>query len=159
PTSPAERLAADLARARQILGDAAFEEVFGAEHTNRIRAEAEIHAMQRKEPYTVPPSSGTAIRARLKREQGTACSQANPLCGATALCVIPEGMTSGTCETALMLKFRTGQTTFDTVAASVKKVGMNGAIVVDDSITVQQSDIDALTTRFDEHIAPLDHMF
>jgi hypothetical protein len=164
PISADARFTADMARARAILGDAAFDAVFGAAHTNRVRGEATVNAMQKKEPYTYPPSTGTAIRGRAAphtRTQGQACSVDMPMCGATALCVIMEGMTSGTCETSLMLKFRTGATTFDMVTATVKKVGTYGGFVVDDAIAgmVQQSDIDELSKRFDEHIAPLDHMF
>jgi hypothetical protein len=166
--SAEEKSARSLARARRLIGDLAFEDLFQGANAARIRGEAAIRAIQRKEPYQVPPSTGTAIRDRTSeilppnvRRQGQACSAASPSCGDAALCVIPEGATDGNCSGALMLKFRTGPTSFDMVNATVKRVGMFGAIVVDDqsAASIQQADIDALSKRFDEHVAPLDHMF
>jgi hypothetical protein len=150
-------------RARAFLGDAVFESVYSPERAARIRAEAQLRESQR--PFASDPSTwaGTAIRPRFElpknvRRQSAACSASAPACGDAALCVIPEGTTEGTCESALTIKFFDGNNVQD-VAATVKKVGTRGAIVTDDAVNVAQDQIDELLTRFDTHIAPLDHQF
>lgn len=157
------------ARARAYLGDRGYASVFSAERLERIRSEAALRATMLQGPIDLSGElRGTAIRGRSAEllpdgvhKQSQACSAAAPSCGAAALCVIAEGGTDGTCESALSLKFRTGTATFDTVSATVRKVGTHAAIVVDDADTAAVSDdqITELLTRFDDHIAPIDHQF
>ncbi|MCK6544625.1 hypothetical protein L6R52_02050 [Myxococcota bacterium] len=167
--SPDELRARTEARARAYLGDRGYEAVFSAERLERIRSEAALRAMMIQGPIDLSGElRGTAIRGRSQdllpdgvHKQSQACSAAAPSCGAAALCVIPEGTTDGTCESALSLKFRTGTTTFDTVSAKVRKVGTHAAIVVDDAddASVTEDQVNELLTRFDTHIAPIDHQF
>lgn len=168
--SLAEQRAAARARTEAFLGPDAYAQLFRAERVERIRAEAAIRAMQRTgaDASGAAGATGTAIRGRTREllppgvlQQSAACSAAAPSCGATSLCVIPEGASDGTCETAVALKFRTDSTSFEMVNATVRRVGTYGAILIDDADAASLSEADAteLLDRFDRHIAPLDHQF
>ncbi len=134
---------------------------YSASRMARVRAESNIR--QKAMRGLIPPGSGTAItgvRDPSIQKQSTACSAANRSCGETALCVIPEGQTEGTCESQLNLKFALEDTQNPTTfTATVKKVGASVAIVLDDVDSAKLSDADATTLieRFESHIAPLDH--
>lgn len=163
-----ERATARAAELRAALSPEIYEAIFGEARSERLREEQAIRAQQAQGPIDLAGASGTAIVgfADDNFPEGTvfqdmACSVTAPMCGATSLCVIPEGGTAGRCSSALMIKFRTTADNFDTVASTVRKVGRYGAIVVDDSVSamVSASDVDELIKRFDEHIAPLDHQF
>lgn len=140
------------------------ETIFGAARAARLEAEQLVRARAVRE-RPAGALLGTGIRPRLVErdeevlEQDTSCSAAAPSCGADALCVIPEGSTDGTCSSALTLKWRdqTAPGQFEDVAATVRRVGEHAAIVTDDADTVTDADVDALLTRFDERIAPVDH--
>jgi hypothetical protein len=141
---------------------------------DRILAEERVRSMQHDLPGEAYRARGTAVRGLTSallppgvRTQSQACSDTAPSCGATALCVIPEGSGpdrtgAGTCESALMFKFRPpNNAPAEMITATVKKVGQFGAIVADDAIgsSLQDSDTSEIIKRFDEHIAQLDHMF
>lgn len=158
--TPALRASA-IARAKRFYGEAQFQSLYTSTLAARVRAEAAIRAEQKNEPVDFNALSGTGIRPRFVlpenvHKQGATCSGA--CTDGTSLCVIPTGAQEGTCETALTIRFKNGAQVAD-VAATVKKVGMFGAIVTDDALNVPQAQIDDLLTRFDTHIAPLDHQF
>ena len=108
---------------------------------------------------------GTAIRAvdllpPGVKKQVAACTAGAPSpCGDTAVCVIPEGMTAGTCSSMLTVKFYGLGPAATDVTAQVVKAGSKGAIIVDtaDLAKVSAADATALLTKFDQHIAPRDH--
>lgn len=104
---------------------------------------------------------GTAIVNPDAGDKAGSCSAESPSCDGTQLCVIPYGEVSGSCASAQTIKWRAqdGTSNYTEVAATVRAVGTYGAIVVDDADTVSDEDISTLLTRFDEHIAPLDHAF
>jgi hypothetical protein len=170
-----ERRAALDARLRRELSPDDYDAYFGPARVERIAAESRVRAMQHIVQGPFPDVHGTAVKGLSStliphgvRESGPACSDASPTsCGATALCVIPEGTGpnrtgAGTCESAMMFNFRPpNNRPVEMITATVKKVGQYGAIVADDMIasTLQDSDVTELVKRFDEHIAPLDHMF
>lgn len=136
-------------------------ELYSHARLDRVRAEARIR--QRAMRGTIPPSSGTAIvpvRDPNRQKQSTACSSSSPSCGDTALCLIPEGQSEGTCESQLSLKYALESTQNpDPLSATVKKVGASVAIVVDDEDAARVTDevANTLIERFESHIAPLDH--
>lgn len=130
----------------------------------RLRSEARLRAAELRGPAS-GPLMGTAVRGvdllppGVKKQQTTCTADAPKTCGATSLCVIPEGMSSGTCESVLHLKFKLSEPAVTMVNAPVKKVGELVAIVVDEADAASVSDADAteLVRRFDKHIGPLDH--
>jgi hypothetical protein len=141
--------------------------VYSKERLEKLEAERFLRSIAKHGPEG--PALPTGIRGRTAellpkgaKTQAMTCSDTMPkACGATSLCVIPPGMTSGTCESAVTIKFfGTGPAATD-VASTVRKVGENVAVVVDDvnNAAVSAADVDALVQRFDEHIAPRDHQF
>ncbi len=130
------------------------------------RAQLEWHrqiwANARTRPIDPRRLTTTQIRGRTQallpkgvRLQTTTCTAADPtVCGPGALCVT----SSGTCESAVAIKIFDGATTAS-VTAVVRKVGEHVAVLVDmtDDGAVSAGDVDALVSRFDEHIAPRMH--
>lgn len=145
------------------LTEAEREVLYSHSRLDRVRAESRIRRMAMR--GKIPASSGTAIsgvRNPNLQKQSTACSTSNRSCGETALCIIPEGQTDGTCESQLSLKYALESTQSpETISATVRKVGSSVAIVVDDEDASKVSDeaADTLIERFENHIAPLDHAF
>jgi hypothetical protein len=127
----------------------------------RIRAESALRS-EWPERVDLGAFDGTRIRGRTAdllpkgvKLQQTSCTRSAPDCGAAAVCVLTGG-TDGTCESAMTVKLRAGGQNED-IPATVKAVGTNVAIVVDDADTVSDSDVAELLERFDTHIAPIDH--
>lgn len=155
------------ATARKRVLDPALEALaYDQRRIARLEAEKRIRALEKRGPVGPGPLFGGAIRGRTDellpqgvKRQAMACSDANPACGDTALCVIPEGTTAGTCETALTIKFFGLGPAAEDVTASVRKVGAQVAVVVDDAdaAALSAADVDELVKRFDEHIAPRSH--
>ncbi|MFO0723158.1 MAG: hypothetical protein U1E65_05210 [Myxococcota bacterium] len=108
------------------------------------------------------PAFGTAVRGvdllppGVRKQTQTCSADAPKSCGAGTICVIPEGMTAGTCEGTVMLKFKLNQPDVTTIAATVKKVGESIAIVVDPADNLSDADATELVRRFDSHIGPTD---
>jgi hypothetical protein len=145
-------------RARALYGDETFASVFSTERAARIRADVARRAAAANTRFDAS-SKGTGIRPAIVlpdnvHKQDATCSAASPVCDATSLCIIPPASTDGTCESALMVKFKGAD-----VAATVKKVGEIGVVVAADSVTVSDADVTEILNRFDTHIAPLDHQF
>ncbi len=92
------------------------------------------------------------------RQDGECAAQA-PYCTGDAICV--DDGTQRMCQSMLQIKWRdqNAPANFALVDATVRKVGTYGAIVTDDAVTVSDSDIEELSKRFEERIAPVDHMF
>lgn len=140
---------------------------YAPERVERLDFERSIRSHVPARPFAEQTLLGTAIRGRTSEllpagahKQQMNCDAATPKsCGATMLCVIPQGMTSGTCESALTMKFQGTQATARDVAATVRKVGDLVAVVVDDADTVSDGDVDELVRRFDMHIGPRMHQF
>jgi len=115
------------------------------------------------------PRVGTTIQGKTKdiypsdsQLQSTVCSLDNPKsCGASMLCVIGEGQTSGSCESRVQLKYKGTRSTAEELTATVRAVGEFAAVVVDDNDNTQVSDDDVATLvrRFDDHIGPRLHQF
>lgn len=155
-------------RARATLPGDLFELVFGERRLSRYRAETRIRSMGSKAPLSLDGVTGTAIRGRTNEliprgamRQTITCAATNPqTCGASRLCIIQENQTAGTCESNLAIKFSTNPPAFESVNATVRKVGEKVAIVVDDAdlSSLSDADIGELVKRFDERIAPIDHL-
>lgn len=156
--------AQDLER-RARLSPEVYGLVYSPERVARLAAEHRIRAIENRHPAKIGVRQGTAIRARDilpvgVKKQAMACTDANPsTCGASMLCVIPEGMTGGECASTLTIKFYGTGPNAENVNATVRKVGQKVAIVVDDAnnAAVSDGDVSELVKRFDEHIAPRDH--
>ena len=154
-------------------GPEVYASIFGDKRRARVAAERVLRASGPGGPTSLRGATGTAIAPRRSasetlppglRAQQMGCSASAPSCGRGALCVIPEGMTSGTCESEVTLKFRPDPTTpatFETVPATVLAVGSFGAIVVDDddASALSSTVANTLLDRFERRIAPLDHAF
>ncbi len=133
--------------------------VAGIEFAKRLRA------ITKKGPVERGPLFGTAVRPvdltpPGVKKQDQMCIPGDPaVCGDTALCVVPEGATMGTCAGTVELKFYGLGPAAEMVTANVVKVGSKGAIVVDqaDAASLSMADATELLRRFDEHIAPRDH--
>lgn len=91
--------------------------------------------------------------------QDTECAATAPYCAGDSVCV-DDGQ-QRLCQSMLQIKWRdqNNPTQFELVDATVRKVGAFGAIVTDDAITVSDADIETLSKRFEERIAPIDHQF
>jgi hypothetical protein len=107
------------------------------ERVAQLEHERWMRANTRSTPPPEGPLLGTGVRAvdlvpaGVKR-QAAACTADTPsACGAEALCVIPEGMTAGTCASTLTVKFYGLGPQATDVTARVRKVGQRAAIVVD----------------------------
>ena len=166
-TNRARRRAESLLRS---WGPDVYASVLGQRRRGRAAAERALRRRRSSGPTSLSGIRGTSIAPRRvrssveseRRTKQVECSMAEPSCGADALCIIPEGMASGSCESALTLKFRPDPSTpatFDSVAATVRAVGRFGAIVVDDddADALSTADANTLLDRFERRIAPLDH--
>lgn len=161
--APGGLLAGGMSSPSPRLTDAERDHLYAHARLDRVRAEARIRQLAMR--GRIPTSSGTAIapvRNPNLQKQSTACSRTSPSCGDTALCLIPEGQSEGTCESQLSLKFALESTQSpDSITATVKKVGASVAIVVDDddAAKVSTDAANTLVERFESHIAPIDHAF
>lgn len=134
-------------------------------HVAQLEMARRLRAITKKGPVERGEPVGTAIRAvdflppGVKKQQQVCTAGDATACGDTALCVVPEGMTSGMCSSTLTVKFYGMGPTATDVTANVVKVGQKGAIIVDqaDAASLSAADAAELIKRFDEHIAPRDH--
>jgi hypothetical protein len=134
------------------------------ERVAQLEHERWMRSNTRAMPPAETPPLGTGVRAvdlvpsGVRRLAAACTADAPSACGAEALCVIPEGMSAGTCASTVMVKFFGLGPQATDVTARVLKVGQRAAIVVDqaDEAKLSAADVDALLTRFDTHIAPLD---
>jgi hypothetical protein len=149
-------------RARDRHDLAQYEALYHPRIDGRIAAEASLRAEWPEDAANVR-FHGTALRGRTDellpdgvRRQNASCSRSAPDCGESMVCVV-DGAGGGTCEGALTIKLRAGNQNAD-IAATVRKVGTYAAILTDDADTVSDADVGEILTRFDTHIAPIDHM-
>lgn len=130
---------------------------------NKLDGEHLIHA----NAADAVPARGDFVTGIVARDilpenairQDGECAATAPYCTGDSICV--DDGTARTCQSMLQIKWRdqNAPANFTLVDATVRKVGTYGAIVTDDSITMSDSDIDELSKRFEERIAPVDHMF
>ena len=139
----------------------------------RLRAKAEQYLRSRQNgrhdqigwltnlgTYIKPANTPKAFQT--PTAQGAACSPGPNQCTEpNTICIIAEGQSQGTCENSLLIKFRDFSTvdSFAEVPATIRAVGQNIAIAVDNADTnaVSNADISELVRRFDQRIAPVNH--
>ncbi len=136
-----------------------YENLFGAKALSRIRNERTVRSWKnvRATRFIGTKQESLNDAQAPRRTQGIAsgpsCTHDPSVCSQAALCF------HGTCRETLDLKLRQNASTVLNFSGSVLKRGTYGAIIVDIQDTVSEADADELLKRFDERIAPLDHMF
>lgn len=150
---------------RTALGPEAYELLLGPDRQAKLAAE---HLIRENSEGSVPARGDfvPGIRARNilppgAIKQGQNCEATAPYCTGDAICVTAADGTTRTCESNLMIKWRDQSSpgNFEMVASTVRRVGTYAAIVTDDNDTVSDADIEELSKRFEERIAPFDHAF